>query len=1013
MSLFYKDRDGKIHKISGHLVQRFNSRWFMCTRSMEDGQEYYDISEQDTLDYFTDISPFTIYSFGFREPNETTTPKLRYKNLEYNILDLTSSEPQSVQLGQLKGVFNMFTQDLDSTRTIYFIGDLHKDFGVLKATAKSELGDQNLVPEADVKVVKTVEGSTFDFTFKNLKGKIALNYSKNIDTKYEDNTEVDLDYNSFNRIPEIGDSIYVLCENRYLTLFVIKSVSENNVKAIVVHSSDLQGPKGNPGSDANTKIDIIQVNGVTQDITDKTVNIIMPTKLADLSDDATHKLVSDTEKARWNDTYTKQIIDDAIDDLDRDFTELNGRLTETVADVEANTTNITTNKNSIDSINEKIPTNADSVNKLATESFVNSSINNFAAYYITKNAKGDAFNTKKELVEAATYYSGGVIRVPTRNDYCTVLSDESQTLDELGNYPTTRYSYQNGQWELSFIVNNTTFTQTQLDALNSNITSDLVILINTNKSNIAEVKKTADASMPKAGGQFTGPVSWSDASLSSKSDPDYFLAIEPFANGGQTKYVSLVNTKKRLGIDVLETMLGGTQEQLNNVQDSLKGYLPLTGGKLTGKLQSNANIRTEDNDGHGAMMSPTDGISATRINLARPNHMEYNAIQFAVLGTSMDASVALDVGDIQYRTADEIKKDLGLNSLATKEYVDSKIAMPIGSIFHSTRKLSDDPRYHLADGSTINASGIYADFYNYVKAHQSEFPTCTQTQYNTDVTNTGQCGKYVVNSTSIVLPKITAYIEGTSTASEQGSAIQAALPNITGRIQNNSSASGDQFLTDSENLSQSGALYVSSWASNKASIQNTSSQRMTNDISFDASRSNSLYGKSDTVQTNAIKYYVYIVTATGVNYDDVQVNVNNVINDINSKLDTSALLDKIYPVGSIYLSINNVSPASFIGGTWTPLPNNQALWLVTSGAGSSISAGLPNITGNLNFYAYDLANNKSGCFSSSWRWGSGAGGSGNDAGKIEFNASNSNSIYGNSNTVQPPAYKVYGWRRTE
>ncbi len=38
-----------------------------------------------------------------------------------------------------------------------------------------------------------------------------------------------------------------------------------------------------------------------------------------------------------------------------------------------------------------------------------------------------------------------------------------------------------------------------------------------------------------------------------------------------------------------------------------------------------------------------------------------------------------------------------------------------------------------------------------------------------------------------------------------------------------------------------------------------------------------------------------------------------------TKLNTADLLDKVYPVGSIYMSLNSVSPASFIGGTWQRL----------------------------------------------------------------------------------------------
>ena len=33
------------------------------------------------------------------------------------------------------------------------------------------------------------------------------------------------------------------------------------------------------------------------------------------------------------------------------------------------------------------------------------------------------------------------------------------------------------------------------------------------------------------------------------------------------------------------------------------------------------------------------------------------------------------------------------------------------------------------------------------------------------------------------------------------------------------------------------------------------------------------------------------------------------------------LMDVVYPVGSIYLTVNNVSPASSIGGTWTQIEN--------------------------------------------------------------------------------------------
>lgn len=133
----------------------------------------------------------------------------------------------------------------------------------------------------------------------------------------------------------------------------------------------------------------------------------------------------------------------------------------------------------IDRIKDAIPSTASVDNPLATHDFVNSSINAMAAFYITYNAAGNAFPTKASLTRATTFYNAGKVRIPTQNDYVTVLSDESQTQNADGTYPTTRYVYQggtypNGQWELSFIVNTTTFTQAQLDAINSGITSQKI-----------------------------------------------------------------------------------------------------------------------------------------------------------------------------------------------------------------------------------------------------------------------------------------------------------------------------------------------------------------------------------------------------------------------------------------------------------------------------------------------------------------------------------------------------------
>lgn len=77
-------------------------------------------------------------------------------------------------------------------------------------------------------------------------------------------------------------------------------------------------------------------------------------------------------------------------------------------------------------------------------------IDSLAAYYITYNAAGDAFPTRNALVTATTYYSGGAVRIPTRNDYAVVLQDETHGGAEW------RYIYatngESGQWEAQYPI---------------------------------------------------------------------------------------------------------------------------------------------------------------------------------------------------------------------------------------------------------------------------------------------------------------------------------------------------------------------------------------------------------------------------------------------------------------------------------------------------------------------------------------------------------------------------------
>lgn len=137
--------------------------------------------------------------------------------------------------------------------------------------------------------------------------------------------------------------------------------------------------------------------------------------------------------------------------------------------------------------------------------------------------------------------------------------------------------------------------------------------------------------------------------------------------------------------------------------------------------------------------------------------------------------------------------------------------------------------------------------------------------------------------------------------------------------------------------------------------------------------------------------------------------------DENGKInlnETGALTS--YPVGSIYQSTSFTSPAALFGGTWQEIAQNRVLMGAGSGhaAGTTVEAGLPNITGSFVANVRFNQNKASGAFTISNSAGS-TGANNSDAGIYTYSldASRSNAIYGRSSTVQPAAYFVHIWRR--
>ena len=85
-------------------------------------------------------------------------------------------------------------------------------------------------------------------------------------------------------------------------------------------------------------------------------------------------------------------------------------------------------------------------------------IDRLAAYYITYTAAGAAFPTAAALLAAETVYSGGEVRVPTRNDYAVVLADETHGGAEYRYIYAVADGETVGQWEAQYPIETNDYT---------------------------------------------------------------------------------------------------------------------------------------------------------------------------------------------------------------------------------------------------------------------------------------------------------------------------------------------------------------------------------------------------------------------------------------------------------------------------------------------------------------------------------------------------------------------------
>lgn len=210
----------------------------------------------------------------------------------------------------------------------------------------------------------------------------------------------------------------------------------------------------------------------------------------------------------------------------------------------------------------------------------------------------------------------------------------------------------------------------------------------------------------------------------------------------------------------------------------------------------------------------------------------------------------------------------------------------IGEIFYSTVPITD-AGVHLLDGSILIDGGVYDSFIKYISSLKDSYPNlfCTEEEWQSSVSTYGVCGKYVLTEgTSLRLPKITGFIEGISSTTDLGNIKEAGIPNIKCSIQKNiyTPTLGALLNAHVSELTIEGCIKTESTTCNIFTIGSQSSE-LIKKIEIDASMSNPVFGKSDTVQPQAIQLLVYVQVANSIP-SVVELDIDNITTEVANKV---------------------------------------------------------------------------------------------------------------------------------
>lgn len=167
--------------------------------------------------------------------------------------------------------------------------------------------------------------------------------------------------------------------------------------------------------------------------------------------------------------------------------------------------------------------------------------------------------------------------------------------------------------------------------------------------------------------------------------------------------------------------------------------------------------------------------------------------------------------------------------------------LPLGSIIPNVGVLNDE-RFTLLDGKNLASNGTYAEFYRKAVENITNgyWVQCTEEEFNSDVSNYGSCGKFVVTDEYIRIPKITKFIGATNILSEIGDTLRGDVPSQNITVQSGTGATVKALASD---------------------LKNT--------------------------QSTHTKYYYYMKVSTEGQKEPIEIDINKVYEDLEIKANTS------------------------------------------------------------------------------------------------------------------------------